>query len=631
MTRIVGNVLRLASVLALPFLFVVFDVLLDKGDVFLSWSGASWGIWLTGFAWDLSAWLTFLWLASRLIGHPRRWVRNLGWFLVVLDSVGLASASLVSAAYHAEYHNLPNVQALYFAFANWRNTLTLSAEYVDPRGILAMIVAAPILFWMHKAALSAREALSRGLTSRLWLLAGTLPLLLTLWVAPLALGWHRFQEPLPLLANWSRIFFQAGLGLFGNKTNLQTPARLVLPRGKPTWNIVLILNESLRADALHPGLGLLDSLDPRTLSPRMSAWVGSEDMLVFPMARANATATSVSVPSLITGVAASGTTYQFHRSPTFFTAAKSAGLRTFLLSSQDWRWEHFDEFAFGGIDRIVHRSSFAAERNNDLGVDDSLLLDSLDAMLAPEGKFFGLIQLNSNHGPFWPGPTRTHLANSSRERYQASVEYVDGILHRIVTRLARDPRWDSTFVFLVSDHAENIGARKIGRINSFYEETVRIPFVVRLPPALRPDGPERAALQAWTTQPVQLVDLMPSFLDLWHIPVSALDGLASGASLLAPPPASRVQGGQNTGDIRSWDVEGLYLARGHWKLVLSQGRPPGLFDLSIDPREERSLWDTVRVRESQIGWIREAMRDPIRQGVCNRAGESCPAELRSPQ
>lgn len=630
MTGIVRNTLRVAGLLALPFLFVVFDVSLDKGTSFLAWSSTRWGIWLTGFVWDLSAWFSFLWLAAWMVTHARPGVRKAGWALVAVDSAALSCASLVSAAYHAEYHHLPNVQALYFAFAEWRNTMTLASEFIAPRSILAMLVAVPVIFLAHRLALAARLSLLAGKPFWTRTIAGILPLVVALGVAPFALGWHRFQEPLPLLANWSRIFFQAGLGAFGNKTNLQTPARIELPAGKPTWNIIFILNESLRADAFEAGLGLIDSLDPGKLAPHVVAWSSRPDVKVFGSARSNSTATSVSVPSLITGVAAHGTTFQFHRSPTLFTAAKSAGLRTFLLSSQDWRWEHFDEFAFGGIDHVVHRSSFAAERNNDLGVDDSLILDSLGAMLDAPGKIFGLIQLNSNHGPFWPGPTRTDLPNSSRERYQASVEYVDGILQRILSRLEKDPRWDSTFVFMASDHGENIGARQIGRINSFYEETVRIPFLIRTPPAFVATQSQSAALDAWTQRPVQLVDLMPTFLDLWTIPTGTLDGLLAGSSLLRAPPAARVLGGQNTGDIRSWDIEGLYLVREHWKFVLSQGRAPGLFDLSQDPREESSLWDSVRIRDTQLGWIREAMRDPIRQGVCKRAGESCPAELRSP-
>jgi len=351
-----------AGILSLPFLFVAFDILLDKGSSFLLWGGAQWKVWLTGLAWDLSAWLAFLWVVARLLEHPRPALRRLGWTLVAIDSVALAMASLVSVAYHREYHNLPNVQALYFAIKEWRNSLTFATEYMDPRGLVALVVAIPALVGLHRLALTCRARLAGTGTGWPRRIAGASPLLVALGVAPLALGWHRFQEPLPLLANWSRIFFQAGLGAFGNKTNLQAPARTALPLGKPTWNVVLILDESLRADAFVGGLGLLDSLAPKTLAPAMQAWLSREDVVVFPNARANSTATSVSVPSLITGVATHGTTYQFHRSPTLFTAARASGLRNFLLSSQDWNWEHLDEFAFGGIDKVLHRGSFPVER-----------------------------------------------------------------------------------------------------------------------------------------------------------------------------------------------------------------------------------------------------------------------------
>lgn len=630
MTNFARRIGHLVGILALPLLFVVVDVVLDKGTSFLTWSRSSWQVWCTGFVWDVSAWLSFLWLASRLISHPKPAVCRVGWALVWGDSLALSVASLVSAAYQAEYHHLPNIHALYFAIAEWRNSVTLAREYIDPRALLALFIAVPFLVMLHRLALVSRSKLAPPSTNRFVRYAGLAPVFVAMGIAPLALGWHRFQQPLPLLANWSRIFFQAGLGAFGNKTNLQTPSRMALAPGKPTWNVILLLNESLRADAFESGLRLIDSLDPQKLAPHMSAWSRSPEVFVFAKGRSNSTATSVSVPSLITGVSASGTTFEYHRNPTLFTAAKAAGLHTFLLTSQDWHWEHFDEFAFGGIDHVVHRSSFAAERNNDLGVDDSLILDSLPALLSAPGKFFGMIQLNSNHGPFWPGPTRTDLPLSSRERYLASVEYVDHVLDRILQVLERDPRWDSTLVFLVSDHAENIGARKLGRINSFYEETVRIPFMARIPPAYRSHQREVDALHSWLEHPVQLLDLMPTLLDLWEIPLAQGNGFVTGSSLIRPSVTGRVQGGQNTGDIRSWDVEGLYLVRDEWKFVLTQGRQPGLFDLSNDSREEHSLWDSVPIRQTQLEWIRAAMRDPIRQGVCQRAGESCPIELRTP-
>lgn len=628
----ISSIRRWGGILILPLFFLGLDVALDKHLDFLSWTRIQWGVWSVGWAWDLSAWLGFVLLLSWLRGMDRVWSRRLFLALAVFDSVALSAATILSAGYRAYFHHLPNVHALEFAIFEWKNTWTMLVDGWSAIAWIWVLVSVPGLVWFHF--LSARWWTARWSTVLGWRLRLRFaPLVVLLAASPFALGWHRFQEPLPLLANWTRVFVQFGLGMVGNRTNLQSPTRVELPppvRPRTHANVLLVLNESLRQDAFDPRPDLLSKLDARELAPHMAALeMDTFATVAFSRGRSNSSATSVSVPSLMTGVPPHGSTFEFHRAPTLFTAAKAAGYRTFLVSSQDWHWEHFDEFFFGGIDRIVHRGSFPVGRNNDLGVDDSLLLDSLPAVLATnrDRPFFGVVQLNSNHGPFWPGRTHQDLPLNSLDRYKESVRYVDRIIDRAFAELRKAGLWDSTLVVMVADHGENIGAREIGRINSFYDETIRIPYLVRLPADLR-GGPVQQALSRWRDIDVQLLDIEPTLLDLWGFDPGATAVRGHGSSLLAPPDSTRVIGGQNTGDIRSWDQEGLYLVSGHWKFLLIQGREPGLYDLSRDPLEARNLWSDSAIRKAQMPWIAEAMRSSGRAAVCRRSPSLCPEPVR---
>lgn len=623
------------ALFALPACFVGLDVFIDKHASFREWTAAQWGVWATGFAWDLSAWISFLILLAWIRSRPGGTARAAFWGLVLFGSAALSFATALSAGYREVFHHLPNVHALEFAIVEWRNAWTMVEDGFTPWAVVWFAVSVPALVSLHLLGLGAWTRMTESV--RGWRRAATLALPVACLGAasPFALGWHRFQEPLPLLANWSRVFFQYGLMMTGNRTNLQRPNRIELaaPAAPPPCNVLIVLHESLRADAFHPGQNLLDSLDARGLAPRTGRFLSDSMVLSYPKGRSNSTATSVSVPSLLTGVAPHGSTFRFHRSPSVFQAAKAAGMRTFLVTSQDWRWEHLDQFYFGSIDRVVHRPDWDLPRNNDLGVDDALTIDSLAKAIAEsKGPFLGVWQLNSNHGPYYPGPGREDLPLSSRERYLESVRYVDSVQEIGLERLRRSGALENTLVIMVSDHGENIGAREIGRINSFFDETIRIPFAIRIPERLVSTPRGRILhrnLLAWTRHDVQLLDVAPTVYDLLGIlDQPRVRELVDGSSLLREPALPRTITGQNTGDIRSWDIEGGYLLRDGVKFVFSSGAKGGLFDLRTDPLETRDLWDSVPYREAQLPWLREAFRTPGLAALCQRSRSACPEAIR---
>jgi arylsulfatase A-like enzyme len=162
-------------------------------------------------------------------------------------------------------------------------------------------------------------------------------------------------------------------------------------------------------------------------------------------------------------------------------------------------------------------------------------------------------------------------------RYDAGITYADGFIGALLARLDELHLSTNTIVVFASEHGEELGDRgsfdRFGR-GSLYEETVRVPLIVRDP--RRPGGLR-------ITAPAQLADVMPTVLDLLGLPAPEGVQGASLAGLLAGA-------GKGPHDyVFSEAGPGRCMAvSGNWKLV-RDGARYALFDLAADPGETRDL------------------------------------------
>jgi phosphoglycerol transferase MdoB-like AlkP superfamily enzyme len=630
----------LALIVVVPLVLLVSESLAERGLATPGWSWAEWKVFLVGSLWSLSFWASLvLWGAwwSWKGGHRK----GVAWALAALFMAWNTFAFFISYKYLLDMYHLPNVHILQFTIMEWSNAWELAKGVLRWWHLgLAMLGVGLCAFQLGNRFITLGPWLEAMPTVRRRLL---LAVLSTAFVSlsALTLGWHRYQSPLPWDANWHRMFFQYGLMMGGNTTNLRVAHRPVLPAhptapGVKRPNVLVILNESLRADAILPEVHLWEGFS-ETLAPHIYGRVHSSDAYdVFPHAYANAGATNASVPSLLTGLPPEASTYDFHRHPTLWNYAKSLGYHTLLYTPQDWRWEHFDEFFLDrGVDVAVHRRHFEAPLVNDLGVDDGIVVDSLLRHLeqAPKDEpFFGVVQFNVTHAPFYGGDASEALPIQSRERYRPAVELLDQYQERLLAGLERLGLYDSTLVIYTSDHGENIRSRNITRLGSFYDESLRVPFWIKPPrePQWVRDHPQKLAnLRAWTNHVVQNLDVLPTLLDFWDLPVTGPWGPYAGQSLFAPGAnAVRVVGAQNTGEIRVWSPEGCFALKEPYKLVLLSHMAPQLFDMSHDPMEQHNLWTEADARAANLPWIRDYLRAmPGREQLCKRLGGSCPLEL----
>ncbi|MDG2123222.1 MAG: sulfatase [Verrucomicrobiales bacterium] len=168
--------------------------------------------------------------------------------------------------------------------------------------------------------------------------------------------------------------------------------------------------------------------------------------------------------------------------------------------------------------------------------------------------------------------------------YQASIAFVDHQIGRFIESLKENPRGRETFVMLVSDHGWHLGEKKHWCKGAIWEQTTRIPFIVR--------GPGVNA-GSKCTQPVSLVDVYPSLVDLADLEVPEwLDGTSIKPQLTNPtsprPPAISSYGEANTA-IRTE----------HWRYIRYEDGSEELYDHRVDSNEWTNLADDPQHAETK--------------------------------
>jgi iduronate 2-sulfatase len=86
------------------------------------------------------------------------------------------------------------------------------------------------------------------------------------------------------------------------------------------------------------------------------------------------------------------------------------------------------------------------------------------------------------------------------------VAAVDDCVGQVVDAVDRSPLRDNTIIVVTSDHGWQMGQKDYLFKNSPWEESTRVPLVIRAPGVTRPGG--------IVDHPVSLIDLYPTLVDL---------------------------------------------------------------------------------------------------------------------
>ena len=93
--------------------------------------------------------------------------------------------------------------------------------------------------------------------------------------------------------------------------------------------------------------------------------------------------------------------------------------------------------------------------------------------------------------------------------YLASTTFVDYYVGQVLEALDNSPYKHNTIVVLWSDHGYRLGEKGTFAKHSLYQEGTRVPLIVRMPSGQK---------NVKSNQPVELLDLYPTLLDLCDLP-----------------------------------------------------------------------------------------------------------------
>jgi choline-sulfatase len=167
-----------------------------------------------------------------------------------------------------------------------------------------------------------------------------------------------------------------------------------------------------------------------------------------------------------------------------------------------------------------------------------------------------------------------------RRAYYALVTYIDLKVGELLASLEENGFGENTVVVFASDHGDMLCEKGMVQKRTFYEWSSRVPLIMRFP-----NGWSKDTVQ---TEPVNLIDLAPTFLDIASVQERlSLDG----RSLMG------LLDGGDTGDLETFSEyhsQGAHapcfmIRRGKVKYVYIHGYESQLFDLEADPGEWHNL------------------------------------------
>ena len=179
------------------------------------------------------------------------------------------------------------------------------------------------------------------------------------------------------------------------------------------------------------------------------------------------------------------------------------------------------------------------------------------------------------------------------QAYLACVTAVDECVGEVVRAVDESPLRDNTIIIMISDHGWQMGQKDFLFKGSPWEESTRIPFIVRAP-GITPEG-------EIAEHPISLIDLFPTLVDLCGLTGDTrknenghkLDGFSIRPFLENPK-------------ARNWDgpdgalstIKGKHWTyrTERWRYIIYQNGEEELYDHENDPHEWNNLSDKAELK-----------------------------------
>jgi arylsulfatase A-like enzyme/tetratricopeptide (TPR) repeat protein len=369
----------------------------------------------------------------------------------------------------------------------------------------------------------------------------------------------------------------------------------------PNAPVILISIDTLRSDRL-PDYGY-DGVE----TPAISAL--RQDSILFERAYSHYPLTLPSHTSILTGLLPGQHGVRDNLGYSFDPAGKpylplllhehgyatGAAVSAFVLNGATGLSAGFDHYD-DAIETGRAAALGAVQRPGSATLDATLpWLDTVS-----EQPFFLFFHIYEPHTPYEP---EEPFASRYADHYDGEVATADAVIGRLIGELKRRGLYDDSLVILLSDHGEGLGEHGEGEHGVLlYREVLQVPLLVKLP------GSALAGVSTATS--AQLVDIVPTVLDLVGIERPA--GLAGTSllALLAPDAAERPIYAE------SWYAR-LHMG---WSELTSlvqddrhliQGPEPELFDLTADPRELDNILEGERRTYARLRGALAALEVPL--------------------
>jgi arylsulfatase A-like enzyme len=202
--------------------------------------------------------------------------------------------------------------------------------------------------------------------------------------------------------------------------------------------------------------------------------------------------------------------------------------------------------------------------------------------------------------------TRRMLAN-----YLGKMALVDGCVGWLIEAMKARGTWENTLVIFTADHGEMMGAHGYLTKGRFYEESVRVPLLVRWPGHVK-SGRSKAPVQMMDVYPT-IVDAIGTELTPGRFAKSLLPIATGNADRIRPIAISEI------GD----EVPLRMMARDDRYKYWADEKREFLFDLEADPLEQHDLVSDPHYRET-LNQMRQKLLTHLRSTQVNASAGYVP-------